>query len=256
MDCPRVATLQALLILSSLEAAAGRDSRGWLYSEMTVHLVFDLGLHLDLGHEEVIPSSRKRDDGGLKFLYKSIFQAVCSSNMLWSVGTGRPASMKNLIQFISAEEVQPSSPRQNPPIDNSPTQLSSDSGQSGAEGVPVYLYRLSVEISKVMETFYSRPFALNGSPTIAKDITLSLQNWLGALPAALRIEESEKKAISSTYPSEVIELKYSFTALKQLREIVLTRGHRLVYNNTRQSSYFTALFSPLPVQRTKVRLKL
>ncbi|EXJ74645.1 uncharacterized protein A1O5_01338 [Cladophialophora psammophila CBS 110553] len=227
MDCPSIATLQALLILSSLEAAAGRDSRGWLYSGMTVHLVFDLGLHLDLCHEDVVTSLRKQD-GGLKFLYKSVFQAVCSSNLLWSIGTGRPASMKNLIQFISTEEGQPSSPRQNSPIENSPTQVSSVSGQIGAEGVPVYLYRLSVEISKVMETSYvlgkslstgkilipssySRPFALKGNPTIAKDITLSLQDWLGALPAALRIEASEIETISrSTYPSEVIELNLQY----------------------------------------------
>jgi hypothetical protein len=32
LDCPCVATVQALVILSSHEAASNRDARGWLYS--------------------------------------------------------------------------------------------------------------------------------------------------------------------------------------------------------------------------------
>ena len=32
MDCPLVATVQALVIMSATEAASTRDARGWLYS--------------------------------------------------------------------------------------------------------------------------------------------------------------------------------------------------------------------------------
>lgn len=32
LDCPCVATVQALVICSSLEVASGREARGWLYS--------------------------------------------------------------------------------------------------------------------------------------------------------------------------------------------------------------------------------
>ncbi|OAP65610.1 hypothetical protein AYL99_01582 [Fonsecaea erecta] len=48
LDSPRVATVQALVILSSFEAATTNDARGWLYSGMSVRLSFDLGLHLDM----------------------------------------------------------------------------------------------------------------------------------------------------------------------------------------------------------------
>lgn len=66
MDSPSVATVQALVILSALEAAFTRDARGWLYSGMSVivnvmaegpdtvapgmavRLSADLGLHLNL----------------------------------------------------------------------------------------------------------------------------------------------------------------------------------------------------------------
>ena len=34
MDSPTVATVQALVILSAIEAAFTRDARGWLYSGM------------------------------------------------------------------------------------------------------------------------------------------------------------------------------------------------------------------------------
>ncbi|KAH8812823.1 fungal-specific transcription factor domain-containing protein [Xylogone sp. PMI_703] len=48
LDSPRVATVQALVILSSFEAAQTRDARGWLYSGMSMRLSFDLGLHIDM----------------------------------------------------------------------------------------------------------------------------------------------------------------------------------------------------------------
>ncbi|CAM1509660.1 Fc.00g033990.m01.CDS01 [Cosmosporella sp. VM-42] len=48
LDSPRVATVQALVILSSFEAAQTRDARGWLYSGMSIRLSFDLGLHIDM----------------------------------------------------------------------------------------------------------------------------------------------------------------------------------------------------------------
>lgn len=48
LDSPRVATVQALVIMSSFEAAQTRDARGWLYSGMSMRLSFDLGLHIDM----------------------------------------------------------------------------------------------------------------------------------------------------------------------------------------------------------------
>nr|RBQ89234.1 hypothetical protein FVER53263_20120 [Fusarium verticillioides] len=49
LDCPKVATVQALVILSTFEAASAREARGWLYSGMAMRVSFDLGLHIDLG---------------------------------------------------------------------------------------------------------------------------------------------------------------------------------------------------------------
>lgn len=48
LDCPCVATVQALVILSSHEIGNGNDARGWLYSGMYyTHLInCELGLYL------------------------------------------------------------------------------------------------------------------------------------------------------------------------------------------------------------------
>ncbi|KAJ5109655.1 hypothetical protein N7532_002300 [Penicillium argentinense] len=48
LDCPSVATVQAMVILSSHEIGNGMDSRGWLYSGMAIRLAFDLALHIDM----------------------------------------------------------------------------------------------------------------------------------------------------------------------------------------------------------------
>ncbi|KAF7719640.1 Nitrogen assimilation transcription factor [Penicillium ucsense] len=48
LDSPCVATVQALVLMSSHEGASNRDARGWLYSGMSMRLTFDLGLHLDM----------------------------------------------------------------------------------------------------------------------------------------------------------------------------------------------------------------
>ncbi|KAL4950635.1 fungal-specific transcription factor domain-containing protein [Aspergillus filifer] len=48
LDSPCVATVQALVICSSLEVGSGREPRGWLYSGMAIRLAFSLALHLDM----------------------------------------------------------------------------------------------------------------------------------------------------------------------------------------------------------------
>ncbi|KAF2716567.1 hypothetical protein K431DRAFT_289305 [Polychaeton citri CBS 116435] len=47
LDSPCVATVQALLLMSSYEVGVERIARSWLYSGMAMRLCFDLGLHLD-----------------------------------------------------------------------------------------------------------------------------------------------------------------------------------------------------------------
>lgn len=44
---PKLATVQALALMSVREAGCGREGRGWVYSGMSFRMAYDLGLNLD-----------------------------------------------------------------------------------------------------------------------------------------------------------------------------------------------------------------
>lgn len=46
---PRLATVQALALMSVREAGCGREAKGWVYSGMSFRMAYDLGLNVDSG---------------------------------------------------------------------------------------------------------------------------------------------------------------------------------------------------------------
>ena len=46
-ETPRLATVQALALMSVREAGCGREVRGWVYSGMSFRMAFDLGLNIE-----------------------------------------------------------------------------------------------------------------------------------------------------------------------------------------------------------------
>ena len=46
---PRLATVQALALMSVREAGCGREAKGWIYSGMSFRMAYDLGLNVDSG---------------------------------------------------------------------------------------------------------------------------------------------------------------------------------------------------------------
>lgn len=46
---PKLATVQALALMSVREAGCGREARGWVYSGMSFRMAYDLGLNIDSG---------------------------------------------------------------------------------------------------------------------------------------------------------------------------------------------------------------
>jgi hypothetical protein len=47
MESPEVTTAQAFVLMGHREATTGRDSRGWIYTGMSLRIAIDLGLHCD-----------------------------------------------------------------------------------------------------------------------------------------------------------------------------------------------------------------
>ena len=59
---PRLATVQALALMSVREAGCGREAKGWVYSGMSFRMAFDLGLNVDSGsssHDEQERDARR-----------------------------------------------------------------------------------------------------------------------------------------------------------------------------------------------------
>ncbi|OKL56201.1 hypothetical protein UA08_08406 [Talaromyces atroroseus] len=92
LDSPCVATVQALVILSSHEAASNRDARGWLYSGilgMSMRLAYDLGLHIDMA-AYVEKGSMTPMEANVR---KVVFWGSYIADHFWGFYLGRPFSM-------------------------------------------------------------------------------------------------------------------------------------------------------------------
>ncbi|KAJ5605747.1 hypothetical protein N7510_008528 [Penicillium lagena] len=86
LDCPCVATIQAMVILSSHEIGNGKDARGWLYSGMATRLAFDLALHLDMS-AYVSSGAIAAADADLR---RTVFWAAYTVDHLLGFYLGRP----------------------------------------------------------------------------------------------------------------------------------------------------------------------
>ncbi|KAH7140494.1 putative fungal-specific transcription factor [Dactylonectria estremocensis] len=86
LDHPKIATVQALAILSCYEAAQTRDSRGWLFSGMSLRLAFDLGLHLSTANF-VANGRMSRLEAHAR---KVTFWACFITDRMWGLYLGRP----------------------------------------------------------------------------------------------------------------------------------------------------------------------
>ncbi|KAI0478051.1 fungal-specific transcription factor domain-containing protein [Xylaria cf. heliscus] len=95
LDCPCIATVQAMVVLSGHDIGCKRDARGWLYSGMALRLAFDLSLHIDLS-PYVARGLLSHEEASLR---QTIFWAAYTADRIWSYHLGRPSlsSVKSLV---------------------------------------------------------------------------------------------------------------------------------------------------------------
>jgi len=81
---PKLATVQALALMSVREAGCGREARGWVYSGMSFRMAYDLGLNIDSGSanlDEAEVDARRITIWGCflfdKYAYHSLSQMLC-----------------------------------------------------------------------------------------------------------------------------------------------------------------------------------
>ncbi|KAK5204078.1 hypothetical protein LTS03_009873 [Exophiala xenobiotica] len=190
IDSPTIATAQALLILSSHEAAHARESRGWIYSGMAVQIMTDLGLHLDLKQEHPRLDTRSlTGPSDVLILRRNLFWSINTIDTLWSAHCGRPSLMKNLRHNV--QEPLPSRTYQweyyTDPY--SSLKFPPDFDFTAVAHVHVHLASLMRILARVSDVLYS------GVPDISDDIQAfvaqadhDFQDWSSSLPENLQLD--------------------------------------------------------------------
>jgi hypothetical protein len=185
IDSPTIATAQALLILSSHEAAQTRESRGWIYMGMAIQVVVDLGLHLDLE----LPSSENDTNEDILIIRRNVFWTVKSIDTLWSAYSGRPSMMKNLVH--NQRGPLPSRTYSWTPYldEHSTLNFPPNFDFRAAAYVHVHLATLTLILGRVSEVLYS------GVPDMSSNIQAfvaaadaEFRDWLHNLPTNVQVD--------------------------------------------------------------------
>ncbi|KAK1763981.1 fungal-specific transcription factor domain-containing protein, partial [Phialemonium atrogriseum] len=210
MDSPTVATVQALVVMSALEAAFTRDARGWLYSGMALRLSVDLGLHLDLADHCRSGMLSPRDVEARR----TTFWGVFIHDSMWSVYVGRPWAAG--VQYIST-------PR--PPRDLDKVRMqtwnrypAADS-QSVPSGEGVFnplesctdaTISLCELMRKVNRTLYSgQRMDIKALVTFLTKMKNEFKGWLDNLHAELEVDPY---STTNTYTPGVLQLHMQYNA--------------------------------------------
>ncbi|KAF2146171.1 uncharacterized protein K452DRAFT_242783, partial [Aplosporella prunicola CBS 121167] len=97
LEHPQIATVQALAILSSHEAACTRDTQGWLLSGMAIRLAIDFGLHISAKPYVEAGTMSTEEARGRSVAFWGAF----ATDRMWSLYLGRP--FHNISQAVTME---------------------------------------------------------------------------------------------------------------------------------------------------------
>ncbi|CAG8925675.1 unnamed protein product [Penicillium salamii] len=188
LDTPSVATVQALVILSSYEIGVGSDTRGWLYSGMALRLAFDLALHIDLS-SHVARGSITDADAKLR---RTVFWAAYMVDQLVGFYLGRPfyTNMEDVTVAKPDGSVQHQQPHNWTPY-ASPIPFANNSLESGdcVEAVS----RQEILLCELMAPCGYFLYGTAGIPrsklqSLNERIVTKLLGWKAQLPSSLQID--------------------------------------------------------------------
>ncbi|KAH8659465.1 fungal-specific transcription factor domain-containing protein, partial [Ilyonectria robusta] len=206
LDCPCVATVQAMVVLSSHDIGCKRDARGWLYSGMAMRLAFDLALHCDLT-QYVAKKALTQAEADLR---RDVFWGAYTIDHMWSFYLGRPFR-------INMEDVTVSKPCGDTRPESAGQWIPYVSPQSFEESTPLPDYANEMHRQRVLlgEIMAPLGYALYGNTRISSTslqelniITVeALLNWQANLPSVLQIDLNDHE---TSYLSHVILLHMQY----------------------------------------------
>ncbi|KAL8825186.1 MAG: hypothetical protein Q9191_004564 [Dirinaria sp. TL-2023a] len=189
---PKLATVQALALMSVREAGCGREARGWVYSGMSFRMAYDLGLNIDsvsASHDEQEVDAKRITVWG-SFLFDK-----CWSNYL-----GRqpqfPASSISVPKFevFPMEDADLWTPYL-------------DSGQSQAHSQPSRTRAVALQISSLCEissdlllyfyhpTHVDKPLSKQAELKKLSELHTRLEAWRKDLPKELEPKEGQLPSV-------------------------------------------------------------
>ncbi|KAH8802561.1 fungal-specific transcription factor domain-containing protein [Xylogone sp. PMI_703] len=235
MDSPSVATVQALVIMSAIEAAFTRDARGWLYSGMAVRLSADLGLHLDLSNsvEDGIMTAKELD------VRQTTFWGVFVHDSMWSLYVGRPWGITIRDISIPRPTDKPESltnkqrwwypePRGLQPAERNSSTICDPIDACADANVS-----LCMMMRQLSHTVYSgRVLSNDELQKFATDMRLEFKRWQQELPPELVVDMSQEDIF---YLPHILQLHMQFHAISiLLHRPLFSRGDRKIDKDNKQ----------------------
>ncbi|KAH7171429.1 fungal-specific transcription factor domain-containing protein [Dactylonectria macrodidyma] len=197
LDCPCVATVQAMVVLSSHDIGCKRDARGWLYSGMAMRLAFDLALHCDLT-QYVAKKALTQAEADLR---RDVFWGAYTIDHMWSFYLGRPFR-------INMEDVTVSKPCGDTRPESCGQWFPYVSPRSFEESTPLPDYTNELHRQRVLLGEIMAPLGYAFSLQELNVITVeALLNWQANLPLVLQVDLDDRE---TSYLPHVILLHMQY----------------------------------------------
>ncbi|KAL2825533.1 fungal-specific transcription factor domain-containing protein [Aspergillus pseudoustus] len=211
MDAPALCTVQALVILSGVEAFLTRDARGWLYSGMAMRLATDLGLHLKspLYHKDGLAVDETR-------LRRVVFWGAYIHDRMWSFYVGRPESLdeKHIsVSMLRQSDVAPDDASWQSYIDDD-TIINSPEVPALLGDVAEATVMLCRKMSHIRRILYHTPYPeeaeIKSLHASARKLRSDLVSWAQELPASLSLQETQSRV---QRPPHLVQLHMLYYAI-------------------------------------------
>lgn len=189
---PRLATVQALALMSVREAGCGREAKGWVYSGMSFRMACDMGLNLDSGR--LTGNKAVNGDEAEEDVRRITFWGCFLFDKCWSNYLGRLPQLPTSIITVPKVEVF---------LDEDAAQWApyTDSGFTQAHAQPARTRAVALQITKLceisndlMKHFYNPTDMERTKGKAAElkklsDIHTRLEGWRRDLPKELEPKE-------------------------------------------------------------------
>ncbi|KAK4544368.1 Nitrogen assimilation transcription factor nit-4 [Oleoguttula mirabilis] len=189
---PRLATVQALALMSVREAGCGREAKGWVYSGMSFRMACDMGLNLDSGR--LTSNKGVNGDEAEEDVRRITFWGCFLFDKCWSNYLGRLPQLPTSIITVPKVEVF---------LDEDAAQWTpyTDSGFTQAHAQPARTRTVALQITKLceisndlMKHFYNPTDMERTKGKAAElkklsDIHTRLESWRRDLPKELEPKE-------------------------------------------------------------------